>query len=1024
MIGRYGFLTCFAGLVAISLNCVVGFAADTLSSGSGDSTDAAQRILASRCFACHGPSKQEGELRLDQAATALKGGEEGVVIRPGHAEESLLIEYVSGTGDTVMPPKGPRLTAPEVATLKAWINDGAKWPAAQAGTGIDPRLRHWSFQPVRRVEPPAVKNKSWGRNEIDAFILAKLEQENVTPSPEADRRTLIRRLSFDLLGLPPTTAEVDDFLADRRPDAYERLVDRLLASPHFGERWGRHWLDRARFAESSGCVIDLERPFAWRWRDWVIGAINNDLPFDQFTIEQIAGDLLPNATTETRVATGFHENALTNHEAGIDLEAERVKTTLDRTTAVGTAWLGLTVGCAQCHSHKYDPISQRDFYSLYAFFDSLEDRLIDAPPIEQHQQLNNAKRDLLLARHAYLSMPAAGQRAWEEAIAAKRTNTWQPATELESISFRSSRHAMIHQLADDSLFVDGRVRDSDTYVIAFKSPVKKLSAIRIEVLCDPDRFEHGPGRGADQRAVLSGITIQTGPSDKSMPTAKAEIASSVADYCQSGYAVADAVRCGEATGWSLDQVGLPHAAVFELREPVLIADGGRVIVRLDQQTGKGHVFERFRISVAGNDWKSAGGSSTLEKPVPDSIRDLACRPVARRTANEQAQLKRYYQSVFQSGSPELAAWNDALANFAKWQSSIAAQTVRDRATPRETFVHVRGDFRRPGEKVEPAILPALCKSTPKNRRLTRLDLAEWIASPDNPLTARVAANDIWQHLFGTGLVDTPGDFGMQGDPPSHPELLDWLASEYVRCGWSRKAMIRRIVCSATYRQSSATRSDLADRDPKNRWLARQTRFRLEAEAVRDAVLSCSGLLDERIGGRSFQVTRSTDDALEGWEPDLAPQAPHDIYRRGLYVFAKRTDADPLLIAFDGTDGMTSCPMRRRTNTPIQSLTLLNDPISVTATRALARTFDASDDSDCADWIAGVFNRCTSREPKPFELKTLTKLFETVRDEYKTHPEEAARLVQVDPNAKSAAELAAAFVVSRTILNLDEVVTRE
>ncbi len=1009
-------ITCLAAVLG---GCSFVFAADAAHPQLDAVIASAHRILADHCYACHGAAKQEGELRLDLAANALQGGEEGIVIRPGHGDDSLLIEYVRGEGDTVMPPKGARLTGAEVATLKSWIDGGAKWPAEPiAASSVDLRLKHWSYLPVRRVEPPAVKNQSWVRNEIDAFVLAKLEQEKVEPSREADRRTLIRRLSFDLLGLPPSNQEVHDFLADSRPDAYEKLVDRLLASPHFGERWGRHWLDRARYADSSGCVIDLQRPFAWRWRDWVIEAINNDLPFDQFTVEQIAGDLLPHANTDDRIAAGFHENALSNHEAGVDLEAERVKTTLDRTTAVGTAWLGLTVGCAQCHSHKYDPISQRDFYCLYAFFDNLDDRLIGAPLTADSAKVADAQRVLQRARREYLAVPADGQKMWEAKVAA-RLNIWKTARELEMTSLRSSRHAMIHPLDDGSLFVDGRLSSSDTYVIAFKSPVRRLTAVRIESLIDLDRFDQGPGRGADQHALLTGITIQTGGSDKSLPMAKAEIASAAADYCRPGFAPADAIKCGETTGWSLDQIGVPHAAVFVLREPVDIAADGRIIVRLEQYAGRGNSMNRFRISVTGENQSHVTGPI-----VPNEIRDLINRPSSARSADEQTALKRYFQSVSQSQSPDLIAWNLARFNFAKLCGTYAAQSVRERTTPRETFVHLRGDFRRPGEKVEPKLLSALTKSPPTRRRLTRLDLAYWLVDPTNPLTARVAANDCWQHLFGIGLVDTPDDFGMQGDPPSHPELLDWLASEYVRCGWSRKTIIRRIVCSATYRQSSAARNDVADRDPKNRWLARQNRFRLEAESVRDTVLACSGLLDKRIGGPGFCASPSPDDAPADWEPHLALQAPDDIYRRGMYAITKRTDPDPLLNSLDAPDGMASCPLRRRTNTPIQSLTLLNDPVFVAATRALAKAADQAASADVRQSISMLFARCTSREPTSAELSTLSELFHDVRAEYRQRPQQAAELAQVIPQTRNAPEAAAWFVVSRTILNLDETVTRE
>ncbi len=996
------------------------YAADAAPVQPAEVAAAAQKILADHCYKCHGSAKQEGELRLDVAAAAFKGGESGAVIKPSHADDSLLIEYVSGKGDTVMPPptKGKRLTDPEVAALRTWIDGGATWPATPATAATDFRLSHWSFQPVHRSDPPKVENRAWVRNEIDAFILAKLERDKITPSPEADRRTLIRRLTFDLLGLPPTPQEVDDFLDDTRPDAYERLVDRLLASPHFGERWGRHWLDRARYADSSGCVIDLTRPFAWRWRDWVIEAINNDLPFDQFTVEQIAGDLLPQPTLDSRIAVGFHQNALNNHEAGIDLEAERVKTTLDRTTAIGTAWLGLTVGCAQCHSHKYDPISQADFYRLYAFFDNLDDHLIDAPLSDDADKLTTARRDLQSAREQFLAARNGVQAEWESIVAA-RPQVWKTAHDLELSSLRSQKFAMLHPLDDGSLFVDGRLSRYDAYNIAFKTPVKRLTAVRIESLNDPDRFEHGPGRGADQQAVVTGITIETGSSDKSLPTTKAEIAEVRSDYCQTGFSAAAAIKCEEIDGWSLDQVGVPHAAAFVLRRPIDIPDDGRIVVRLEQYTGRGHNLVRFRVSVTD------ANPQRLDGPiVPDEIGAIVDRQAAKRSVAEQAALKRYFLSLSGNQNADLATWNQAIEEYAKAGGTFAAQTVLDRTVPRETFVHLRGDFRRSGEKVEPAPLAAISKNSAAERRLTRLDLANWIVDPANPLTARVAANDIWQHLFGVGLVDTPGDFGMQGDPPSYPELLDWLAGEYVHCGWSRKAMIHKIVCSAAYRQSSRSRAELADRDPKNQLLARQNRFRLEAEPVRDTILACSGLLNQRIGGPGFCVNLSSDDLPADWEPQLPPQDAWDIYRRGLYVIAKRTDPDPLLTALDAPDGAASCPIRRRTDTPIQSLTLLNDPIFAAAARALAQSAERNAPLDESRRIMSMFVRSVSREPTATEKKTLLDLFRDATAEYQDQPQQAAALAQVDTESPNLAEAAAWVVVARTILNLDETVTRE
>ncbi|HVJ68271.1 MAG TPA: DUF1549 domain-containing protein, partial [Caulifigura sp.] len=672
-----------ATLVVAFASVVNGVAGDSRS--QTDRAEAAHELLERRCISCHGPAKQEGELRLDVESRALAGGQSGKVLISGKPDDSLLIAYVSGKGDTVMPPEGAELSEAEVATLTDWVRDGARWPKDSGEVQSDPRLQHWSFQPVRRALPPAVKNIAWTRNAIDHFVAAGLERSQVTPSEEADRRTLIRRLSFDLVGLPPTTEEVDHFVADPSTDAYERVVDRLLASPHFGERWGRHWLDRARYADSSGCVIDLERPFAWRWRDWVIKAINDDLPFDQFTIEQIAGDLLPEATAEQRVAVGFHQNALTNHEGGTDLEAERVKTTLDRATAVGAAWLGLTVGCAQCHSHKHDPISQRDFYAFYAFFDNLEDYLFDAPPAARSLDAALAGRELDAARDRYLANSSPSQRNWEQVVA-RRADSWKTPREFHSGSFRSTRSAMLHPLDDGSLLVDGRLSSSDTYLITFKSPVAKLTAVRIESLSDPWRFDRGPGRGNDQRALVTGVSIQASAADSSQPGVALPIARAVADYCQTGFSVDDAIQRGEETGWALDQIGVPHAATFFLAKPFSICADGQITIRLEQSSGRGRNLNRFRISVT-----DAAPDELYEDCVPQEITNLTCRPDNERTPGERAALKRYYQCVTAPNAADLASWQDARSKYAAICGEVSGQSVRERSTPRDTFVHLRGD---------------------------------------------------------------------------------------------------------------------------------------------------------------------------------------------------------------------------------------------------------------------------------------------------------------------------------------------
>lgn len=979
----------------------------------------ASAILAKRCLECHGAKKQEGGLRLDDQKRALQGGDSGKVIEPGKADKSLLIEYVRGSGDTVMPPSGPRLTADEVATLRAWIDRGATWPENQPAAATSEAARpHWSFQPVKRPAEPNVKNAKWVRNPIDRFVLARLESEHVTPSPEADRATLIRRLSLDLLGLPPSPDEVSAFVADKDPRADAKLVERLLASPHFGERWGRHWLDRARFGESSGCVIDLIAPYAWRWRDWVIEAVNRDLPFDRFTLEQLAGDLLPNPTVDQLVAAGFQRNALSNHEDGIDLEAERAKAVIDRTVTVGTAWMGLTLGCAECHSHKYDPIPHRDFYRLYAFFDSLEDREIDAPPTADAPAVKASQAKFQAARVAYLAATVSGQAAWEKRVAALG-DVWSTPQSLENASLRTRGHGVVRRLDDGSLRVDGPRSASDSYLVAFPVAEGVVRAIRVEVLDDPDRFHRGPGNSLDQEAQLSGILVQTGPQDPSAPVHDVPLAAATADYCQPGFQVADTLLRNDKKGWALDHVGLPHAAVFTLREAARFDKPGRMLIKLEQESDRFRTLIRFRVAIS-----TADGQTWASHAVPQEIVNLARTPAERRSDEQRALLRRYYQAVYEPASASLAAWNAALDSHAKIVGAAAAHTIRQCSTPRETFVHLRGDFRRHGDRVEPGFLEAFAQSAPgpvASQKLTRLDLARWLVQPSHPLTARVAVNDIWQHLFGLGLVRTANDFGRQGDPPTHPELLDWLADELVRQGWSRKAMIRLIVGSAAYRQASALRRELNDRDPKNLLLARQNRVRLEAEVLRDAVLECGGQLDHRLGGPGFRMPQPMDDLNDFPFPADRLSAVH---RRGLYAIAKRTLPDPLFITFDAPEGTAACPLRQRTNTPIQALCLLNDPLFVDAARRLASNVWGESGTDLDARISRLFARCLARGPTAVERKVLTNLFQAGVAEYASRPADAAQLAGVAAGEPRVAEAAAWYLVARTVLNLDEMITRE
>jgi hypothetical protein len=818
-------------------------------------------ILVRSCLKCHGPEKPRGGLRLDTREAALEGSDSGPVLKPGDAVNSRLLHVVAGLDpDTKMPPRGKPLTAAEVGRLRAWIDQGAKWPA-DAALKVAPRTRHWAFLPVRRPPVPRVSQAAWPRNAIDGFILARLEKEKIRPSPEADKVTLIRRLSLDLLGLPPTPREVEAFVRDGRPGAYERLVDRLLASPHYGERWGRHWLDLARYADSDGYEKDRERPHAWRYRHWVIAALNRDLPYDRFTVEQLAGDLLPTPPAppsqgreskisppyeggaggvEQRVATGFHRNALHNDECGVDKEQFRVEKTVDRTNATATVFLGLTLACAQCHDHKYDPLSQREYYRFFAFFNSLEEKDIVAPL---------------------------------------------------------------------------------------------------------------PGEGGPYRKAKAEF-------DKK----KAELEGSLAEF---------------------KQKRLP----------------------LNQQR-----------------WEKELKRDEIKK-LPANIRAiLGVRP-DKRSPKQQKALADYYATT----DLQLEILTGILEDHLKTAPQVSmAQTLVEGKT-RPTHVLLRGDFLKPGARVQagvPAVLPPL----PKGARGSRLDLAKWLVDPANPLTARVAVNRLWQHHFGRGLVHTSEDFGTQGEKPSHPELLDYLAGELVRRGWSFKAMHRLIVTSATYRQSSVVRDDLKDRDPQNILLARQSRLRLEAEVIRDVTLAAGGLLYRKIGGPSVRPPQPTGVAeitFLGDQHWVASTGP-DRYRRGLYTFFRRTSPYPSLTTFDAPDANLSCTRRVRSNTPLQALVLLNDKLSVEAAQSLTLRVLREQRGNRAARVCHAFRVCLARKPSDREAKRLAELFDAQLKLCEEEPEDAAKLAGNGPKPPGVgtAELATWVATSRVLINLDEFITRE
>jgi len=825
-------------------------------------------ILKARCLVCHGSQQQMGGLRLDRHEDALRGGNSGPVIKAGDSAASRLIRLVAGLEKgLVMPPAGKRLSVQEVELLRTWIDQGANWTVKEQGSGIavmpvKPEAgvpKHWSFQPIKRPEVPVVRNRNWVRNPIDNFILARLEAEGIEPSAEADRVTLIRRLSLDLIGLPPTPKEVAEFIADNRPDAYERQVDRLLDSPHYGEKWARNWLDLARYADSDGYEKDWVRPHAWRYRHWVIEALNRDLPFDQFTIEQIAGDLLPNSTIDQQVATGFHRNALTNREGGVNIEQFRFEKVVDQINTVGTVWLGLTVGCAQCHDHKYDPVSQKEYYQLFAFFNNAEEVNIDAP-------LDGEMGPYLQALPEY-------RKKRNELLVQYRVPELQPPWE------------------------------------------KKM----LEAAANP----------------------------------------------------------GKWTDWD-------HA--YDALQKLL--DGADKILRMD--------------------------AAVRTQKQQDALADHFIGNYHRVISKEMAEQLKYKELRKQL--------SDLLTAF---PALSEAQTIAEDTSPRRTYIAIRGDYRRNGIEVHPGV-PAVLHPLPPDTEPSRLTLARWLVSPDNPLTARVTVNRIWQEYFGRGIVHTSDDFGAQGEKPSHPKLLDYLASELVDRHWSLKQMHRLIVTSAVYRQSSKARPELQSRDAENLMLARQARLRLPAELIRDSGLAVSGLLYSVIGGRSVRPPQPAGLDELGYASSVkwVESQGKDRYRRGLYILFQRTVPYPQLMHFDAPDATISACRRERSNTPLQALNLLNDPVFVEMARGLAVRVLQETTGHFTERIDYAFQLCLARKPSSREREWLTEYYEKQKQMLEKEPGSVQTIFPVELRGVSNIEAAAWVALSSVLLNLDEFITRE
>jgi hypothetical protein len=1184
-------------LQALAGLCTVVTAAAVLRAGDDRPIDFArdvQPILQQHCVPCHGTARREHGLRLSDRKSALAGGDSGQkAIVPGKPDQSRLIRMITGQDEKTMPPAGAKpLAGPQVEMLTQWIRQGAEWPAALVIRLPDADApSHWAWRKPVQPVLPTLRRHHGPRNPIDCFALERLEREGLSPAAQADRHTLVRRVYLDLIGLPPSPAEVDEFVADPRPDAYERLVDRLLADPAFGERWARLWLDLARYADSKGYGSDPLRTI-WRYRDWVIDAFNRNLPYDQFTIEQLAGDLLGDPDPGQILATAFHRNTMANDEGGTDDEEFRVAAIKDRVDTTGQIWMGLTVGCGKCHSHKYDPITQREYYQLFAFFNQTEDadRTDESPRQATPTRLQQIDLDRLRSEIERLKQQiaapspelTAGQAKWEQHAAAQESQ-W---TLLDPVEAMSSNGTQLDELPDHTLVAAGPAPATDVYTVAADTDLAAITAFRLELVPDRRLANAGPGRHpgdgsfvlnelkvtvdargkqpvrgrvvrveipgaqkilslAEVQVFVRGANLATdgktrqsstdydGPPEKAIdgntngqyfeakstthtrteenpwwevdlgslreldriaiwnrtdgavgarlanfrvavldesravvwqttvaesprPSLSLDLAgagaialrNATASLESNGQPVAQAIDGDAKSGWSAGAgTGKPVLAVFETAKPLTLAPGQRLRFTLVQSAGDGRTIGRLRVA--------ATAVSPPTRAWPAAIADVLATPFPTRTAAQNVELARFYRTI----APELNVLRHKVTQ-AEQQTQAIEKAIPTTPILRElpaekrrpTHVLIKSNFLLHGDEVQPEVpeafhgMPAvtagylrahglahlseaqlqrLASEAPKNR----LGLALWLLDENNPLTARVAVNRFWSQLFGRGLVETEEDFGTQGLPPTHPELLDWLAVEFVRQHWDMKAILRLIVTSATYRQSSAAPPALLQRDPCNRLLSRGPRHRLEAEMVRDQGLAICGLLSRKLGGPSVYPPQPAGlwRAAFNGERTWATSIGEDRYRRGLYTFWRRTVPYPSMATFDAPS-RENCTIRRiATNTPLQAFVTLNDPVFVEAAQALARRIVAEGGTSPEACAAYGLKLCLSRPAQPAQVRELAALYQQELARYRSDLA-AAQAMATDPlgplpAGHNPAELAAWTVVSNVLLNLDGVLTK-
>ena len=1014
-------------------------------------------ILSDTCFHCHGPDEKErkGGLRLDVRAEAIKPAKSGATaLVPGKPEQSEIINRIlSKDSEEVMPPNKlhKNLTAAQKEILRNWVAQGAEYEG------------HWAFIKPVRIDP-LLRTP----NPIDGFLRAKLTAAGLKPSPEASRETLIRRVTLDLTGLPPTPAEVAAFVSDTQPDAYGRVVDRLLASPAYGEHMASPWLDLARYADSNGFQSDTSREM-WHWRDWLIGAFNRNLPFDQFTIEQLAGDMLPNSTKDQILATGFNRNHRLNGEGGRIVEEWFAETVIDRVETTGLTWMALTFNCCRCHDHKYDPISQKEFYQLFSYFNSAEETgvlgefggsgsskkggntqpVVFLPTEEEAAKLASLERDIKVTEGqlatARKELPVL-IAAWEKDFAAALGDASSMWTDPEVLEARSLGGATLSAQPDGSYLAGGKNPANDSYEITLKPKSGQFTGLQLEVFPDASLPSKSLGRSGGGNFVLTGVEIDV-HAPGTAESAAAPLIRAEADYEQKGYEVAKIVggqtkpmngkrapdkKTGKV-GWAIDGADpakkVPRKALF-ICDPIQLAEGTTLTVRLVHASNFGdHNLGRFRLRTSA---LPAEVLSLKGAALSESLKTALQCEASKRSAAQRAEIEKFY--IANTSNP-VRQTETRLTDLRKnlketTESQHSSMVMKEAAKPKPGFILVRGEYDKPSEEV-PRALPAILPPLPEGASNDRLGLAKWLVSGEHPLTARVWVNRAWERLFGLGIVKTTENFGSQAEWPSHPELLDWLATEFVRLKWDMKAMQRLLVTSEAYRQSSLISPEHLAKDPENRLLARMPRLRLSAETLRDQALAVSGLLVNKIGGpsvRPYMPDAVWDETsvygnLRNYQADTG----EGLYRRTLYTIWKRTSAPPSMLLFDSPSREICTVKRGRSNTPTQALALLNEVTYVEAARKLAEGMLLEGGATKETRVDWAFQKVLGRKPDAYELQTVTSRLKARLEQFGANENAARQMIAIGSSKPVATlpsgELAAYTVTANVLLNLDETLSR-